>query len=652
MSEQDQGQTIPQMPPYTAIWVRLPTVEGSHNIWLWKGAQEVPPTATPAAMAGFRREGLQLIDPPDVIATLMLGGRMARMRQVLRPDATTPEYWVDASELALFRKQPVTLGFPINEEAYGCTPETQYLPILQYWPHPQFGEYGVVRVEEAWRYYPISLLGKAGKALQQRLVKAIKALVEPAFWWKWHPMMQRLLEDYDGVKQSVMALHPANERERKEMQQGIAKLDTFVQQLQTHRAMVEHNKQRREATKALRTEVRDLSQELLALYWKAHLTKLQEEQHPDVPQPFRVAADGSGYAYAPLNMIIAGAHASIYHKQDWEKEHMVEQGVQQGMMVRRYLFTHGKGETRGETEYWMEHPEDAEVPLDPDLASQEVLSHLQILNDRNADIFTLAPTYVLANGLKLTTITPEQIRKDLGLKPKSKDGYAAGERADDLRSVVAAFEQAAWFRFKTQQWIQQKKGRPPKLVTAKEPYLIIRETVTQQALDGTGPEQVLFWRFEMPWLNKFMGDTEAGRQFGVLLKKSLEYGLDQPWEKRLSRYFTIHLCVAAHHRQKGIDCIIIHVLRDVGLVPSDRDRARPGEFADHFERVMNRLKADGIIGDWLPKTDRNSLPARNWFDTWLGSGFHITQAPAALAAGYQKMIEKGQKLAEPGTPTP
>ena len=59
---------------------------------------------------------------------------------------------------------------------------------------------------------------------------------------------------------------------------------------------------------------------------------------------------------------------------------------------------------------------------------------------------------------------------------------------------------------------------------------------------------------------------------------------------------------------------------------------------------MDHLEQDGIIGHWLPKLDRHApdFPTRDWLDLWLDSSFHVTQAPTALAAGYQKMIDARQ----------
>lgn len=386
-------------------------------------------------------------------------------------------------------------------------------------------------------------------------------------------------------------------------------------------------------------EIQHMAQQLAADYWHAY-----QDSQAERPQPLNVweIREGKG-AWAAMTMIQDGAHASLNNKGKWEQEHMVEQGKHQGLMLPRYIHSH----TSGETEYWMQHPEEAQAPVDPDLVSQEVLRQQAKLSDLEADLITLAPVYLLAKGEEEVAISPEQLLRDLDIQPKQKDGYSAGYRPEELQRVIDAFERLAWLQLKTRQRIQKRRGVKPHLITAESPYLIITERIWQEPLlDDAKTKKLLGWKYQIVWLKKFTGDTEAGKQLGVLLKKSLSYRQDQRWEKRLARYLTIHLCVAAHKGQASINCIIRHVLEQCGLTPSERDRARPAEYAQQFEKAMDHLKRDGIIGDWMPKINRQTdLPARAWLDLWLDSSFRVTQAQTALEAGYQKMIDAAQKRA-------
>lgn len=383
-------------------------------------------------------------------------------------------------------------------------------------------------------------------------------------------------------------------------------------------------------------EIQAMARKLAADYWRAY-----QDSQVERPKPMNIWTLKQGEAaLAAMTMVQDGAHASIYHKDQWEQEHMLEQGPHAGLKLPRYIHTH----TSGQTEYWMQHPEELEAPIDPDLVSQEVLKQQAKLDDMEADLLMLAPIYLLAMHQEEVYISPEQLLKDLGFTIKQKDGYSAGYQPDELKRVIDAFERLAWLRIKTRQSIQKSRGRKPALITAEAPYLIITEWTWQEPLDESGPRRFVGWRYRITWLEKFTGDTDAGKQLGILLKKSFQFSQRQRWEKRLARYLALHLNVAHHKGQTSITCKIRHVLEQNGLAPTARDRARPGEYASQFERAMDNLKTLHIIGDWMPKLDRHAadFPTRDWLDLWLDSSFRVTPASALLDAGYQKMIETRQ----------
>jgi hypothetical protein len=387
-------------------------------------------------------------------------------------------------------------------------------------------------------------------------------------------------------------------------------------------------------------EIQQMARQLAADYWR----KFQDTQ-VERPKPVNVWTDN--HALAPLTMITEGAHISINHKAGWEKEgHMIDKdGPLQGLKVPGYTYATGKNRENS-TLYWMEPPEDAEA-IDPELALQEVLQHLEARTDRDGDVYMLAPVYALAKGLQEVTLTPEQLLKDLSIQPKVKDGYSAGFRPEERQAVIEAFERAAWLQIKTRQWIQRRRGVQPHLLTAESPYLLITERIWQEPLDDETPRRLIGWKFRMHWLEKFIsGDENAAHQLGILLKRVLAYGMNQPWEKRLAKYFIIHLCIAAHAGEMKVRFAIRNILGYLGLLPTERDKKRPAEYRQQFERAMDHLKADGIIGDWKLSVQETDLPARGWLDIWLDSSLWITQAPETLIAGYQKMINAAQERKE------
>jgi len=384
-------------------------------------------------------------------------------------------------------------------------------------------------------------------------------------------------------------------------------------------------------------EMQAMARKLAADYWRAY-----QDSQVERPQPINIWTLRQGEAaLAAMTMVQDGAHASISNKDKWEREHMIEQGKHQGLVVPRYIHT----TESTVNEYWIQHPEGIDAPIDLDLVSQEVSKQQAKLADLEADLVTLAPVYLLARGEDEVYISPEQLLKDLDFTPKrNQAGYGNTYQPDEFKRVIEAFERLAWLQVKTRQRISKSRGRKPAVLTFEEPYIDITGREWQEPLDGFGPRHFVGWRYRITWLKEFTGNTEAGKQLGILLKKSFQFSQKQRWEKRLARYLTIHLNVAAHKGQYGIDRKIRQVLEQNGLMPTERDRAHPGDYVNQFERAMNTLKALHIIGDWMPRLDRHApdFPTRDWLDLWLDSSFHVTQAPAALEAGYQKMIDARQ----------
>jgi hypothetical protein len=385
-------------------------------------------------------------------------------------------------------------------------------------------------------------------------------------------------------------------------------------------------------------EIQQMAQQLAADYWRAH-----QDSQVEPPPPINIWKLRQGVAaLAAMTMVQGGAHTSIHNKDQWEREHMIQDGRYQGLVVSRYI--HKTEHTVNE--YWIEPPKDPDAspdpdaPVDLDLVSQEVLRQQAKLDDLEADLVTLTPIYLLAMGEDEVYLSPEQLLKDLGFTPKrNQAGYGNQYHPDEVQRIIDAFERLAWLKIKTHQSIQKSKGRKPALIIDEAPFLAVMGRRWQAPLDGFGPRRFLGWKYRIPWLKTFTGDTEAGKQLGILLKKSFQFSQRQRWEKRLARYLTIHLCVAAHHHKKRINCINRHVLEECGLMPTDRDRARPAEYVAQFKKAMDNLKEARIIGDWMSTLDEKMLPPRAWLDLWLDSSFWVTQSPIAMEAGYQKMID-------------
>lgn len=362
--------------------------------------------------------------------------------------------------------------------------------------------------------------------------------------------------------------------------------------------------------------IQNMAQQLAQAYWDTW-EAAQQGQRPHVPNVFK-----DNMAWTGLNMGLWGTQSAIQDKDHWTQE--------VGMLPH-----HTRSFENGYTMVWLQQP--GENNVNADLASEELTKHLAAMSDLEADIVAIQIAQAMAaqNDQGEAILTPEAILEYRGIKPmKDAEGYRAGHRAEDREDVIKAFGRTAWLRLKILQGIKHK-GRPIEVESA---YVLIKEWVYQPTFDDS-PRRLLAWRYQMgTWLAPFMDEAEAGRYFGVLMKRTLEYNLkNELVEKRLARYFTVHLCIAAKNGAASIKRYVGNLIDECTL---SVDQRNPQRTKDRFEKALQQLVTDGIIGDWA-YTDDSPLPARQWLDTWRTRSVRITLGPQALQA-YQPMLEKAQ----------
>lgn len=363
-------------------------------------------------------------------------------------------------------------------------------------------------------------------------------------------------------------------------------------------------------------EIQAMARDLARAYWRAY-QDTQQIERPPMPNVFK-----DGHTWMALNMHLQGMHTAMYHNRNWKEE--------PGVLP---YYTHQF--STGYTKTWLQQPGES---VNADLASEELTKHLAALGDLEGDIVTIQIAQALASSDEKgeTMLTPEAVLEYRGIQPmRDAEGYRAGHRAEDIQTVIGAFERTAWLRLKVWQQIRRRGGKDVE-ISGESSYILIEERIYQRPLDEVDKGRLIAWKYRMgKWLRPFMDDSQAGRYFGMLMKKTLEYDYyRQTWEKRLARYFTVHLCIAAKEGAAHIKRHIGKLLEECGLTLNERD---PQRTKDRFEKALRQLVADGIIGDWK-YTDDSPLPARHWLPIWLDRTVAITLGPKALEA-YQPMIE-------------
>jgi hypothetical protein len=230
------------------------------------------------------------------------------------------------------------------------------------------------------------------------------------------------------------------------------------------------------------------------------------------------------------------------------------------------------------------------------------------------------------------------------LQPKTKGGYTAGHRPDDVAGIATAAAQLdyIWVEVDQVEVEMTPRGRGRRRTKTQrfaleDKLFEFNKRVTQLELDGG--KQPIAWRFKPGECITHFVDG-PNRQMATLMRVSLEYHpLKRRWEKRLSRYF-------AFHPWEGSLTLGVGQLIEEVQFTAEVDRRRPGRSRRRFEDSLQRLTDDGVIGGWKPNYSDASLPPRLWADRWLASTVTLT-APALPPPPPPPPVAAARRVTDP-----
>ena len=130
-------------------------------------------------------------------------------------------------------------------------------------------------------------------------------------------------------------------------------------------------------------------------------------------------------------------------------------------------------------------------------------------------------------------------------------------------------------------WISiSQRQRGKKLLTLESKLFDFRERWTQQTLfEGTEPQVGAVRFLPGTWLDELLMQGEAGKQFGRYLQKVFQYDLRKTWTKRLARYFTFHLRIAARLGSHTIQPTVGELLKECSLIENE-------DYAERYPQSM------------------------------------------------------------------
>lgn len=126
-----------------------------------------------------------------------------------------------------------------------------------------------------------------------------------------------------------------------------------------------------------------------------------------------------------------------------------------------------------------------------------------------------------------------------------------------------------------------------------------------------------------------------GRETAFFNKNALQYNpRNHKWEKRLTRYLSWLWRISFERSRRGLK--VRSLLVSIGM-ELNKNRLRITK--DRFEKALNRLEQDGVIGSWRYKyLDLNSN-INDWREKWMEC-MVVIHPPKEIIMHYEKIKGK------------
>jgi hypothetical protein len=588
-----------------------------------------------------------------------LAGQCCEVVYIDQPSDNTVELWARSEDIEYVKQHPVILAFqlpegitiPNTKPIEGVPPGMSMIPMLQFLPPPNLGEYAIITEGNNSTIYHISQLPEASHSLRLQLGDALRRLSAPGTWIEFEPNIMQLAADPRRYNQAVSHQRSEILRRRGQAREGakqvLAQIEAAYEQANNIR-IAEMKTDWDVQWKAIRRMARELAE----AYYSLHHSKIQKAK--PLPEVTNVFHEG-------ISEIITSLPFQVYHyatiaaKTTWHQEVT----GQEHEVIIAYHRSKKSGTTivqvRGDA-----------TGQNREMVLAGLSEQVQKLSDLDSDIF-YAMVAQLLHGQKdaggNTWITASQILDYRGIKPitKIENGHSrrAGHRREDIEGVsqcITSMENT-WIRVYEQEIVDsdaevnkaRRRGRSK--ITRESRLFMFGDIIYHQELsmDGTpGRRYPIAWQYrESSWMLPFLAGPN--RFTGMLLEKTLNYDPhNEFWEKRLAKYFMVYLRSNASHHTKPP--ITVQTLFDECNLPINE--RFPQRTHDRFEKAMNTLQKDGhFVWDYMEK-DR--LPARNWLTTWLGyriivgSPEHITSQYLPIETHAQALRSQNRMQHKPG----
>ncbi len=210
---------------------------------------------------------------------------------------------------------------------------------------------------------------------------------------------------------------------------------------------------------------------------------------------------------------------------------------------------------------------------------------------------------------------------------------------EQRRAVIAALGHVdnVWLDLAEVDVVEGFKGRlPTKRSFQSRAFVITDRTVITRGDGSQEVESIVYRPGEL--FGHFL--RGPGYQVALLSAKALHYDPSrQRWEKRLARYLSWQWRVKA---RKGNLLATFRIQTLIRAINERIDARNPGRTRQRFEKALDTLRDDGVIGDWAyAQFDEELGEHRGWTSEWLRWTVRI-EPPEAVKDQYFRLRRKGK----------
>jgi hypothetical protein len=355
----------------------------------------------------------------------------------------------------------------------------------------------------------------------------------------------------------------------------------------------------------------------------------------------------------PQRAVSLPTHSILNHKND-HITHQIERGL---MQAEEYKMSEKTNQLMYHHEFEAPRRGIGEIRMLvkglAEQAEEKITIALESMGDACRDTFVaITALGIQKNGTGKMCI-PFKVSVDEILdacgKQRSNGSFNPEARAEVIKHIKTLSQTTIKFTMPTTR--QVKRGK--KWEWEDYEVKVIGPIITHNGTIGeyariTGKE---LWEVQMLTLGPWAEFTGGRVMTKVVPQQVLAYSSKhEPYHKRLAHYIA-ELYRNNARETKGVmpHGITMRALFEGAQIEPERNR---GRFKDEIDRALERLKQDGIIGNYWYMSEKNQLAARQvvekrigrWFDAYLN--LFINFSPPEAILQYYRHIAKKDALAE------